>query len=118
MTDFAALLANAQLVEKPFTRAGYTGPIDPNIVTAVQMILDNDKPLFIPVSSEEEFEGLAEQFVAQARKVEKTASATKVWADKDKTKLKALKVSIGDKRGRKAKEETAVAETPAPAEAK
>lgn len=117
MSDFAALLANAQLVE-PTSRPVYDGPIDESIVAAVKMIIDNDRPILIPLDSLEKYDQLAEQFAAQARKLDKTASITKVWADpKEKTTLKGMKVNVGAKRGRNAA--PAADEVPAsPAEAK
>lgn len=119
MSDFAALLANAQLVDRTATRPLYDGPIDDSIVAAVKMILDNDRPIMIPLDSLEKFDQLAEQFAAQARKLDKTASITKVWADpKEKTILKGMKVNVGAKRGRGAAPAADEVPAAAPAESK
>jgi len=115
MSDFAALLAEAEFVDKD-ARTDYTGPIDPAVVSIVDTCVSGGKRATIPVPSLDVFDALAEQLAAQARKLDKTAHITKVWADDEKTVIQALRVGVGAKRGRTAAEKPA--NEAAPAESK
>lgn len=101
MSDFAALLESAKFEPKKVTPSEYTGPIDDAVVKLVDMLIANGERATIPVDGQETFDKYAVQIAAQARTRGKTAAIGKGFADKEKTELVSMRVSVGDKRGRK-----------------
>lgn len=105
---FADLFAAAEFEERVIkTAREWDGPILPQITAIVaQLVKTPDQAFKLPVTDLTVRDDLHAQFLAAARKLGKTAYVSD-RLNKDSGDLEGIRVSLGDKRGRK------TAETPA-----
>lgn len=100
--DFTAL-ENAEYVAKRDATAGrWEGEIPAQVTSATAKLVADGGALIVKVTDEDAFNKYRSVFIAAARVLDLSANVIRVYADKEKTQLSGARISVGEKRGRKA----------------
>lgn len=102
--DFSELEKGVYVAKREPNRSEWEGNIPAPVAAAVAKLVSDGGTLIVPLTSDADYDRYRSVFAAAARVINLSANVVRVYADKEKTKLTGARISVGEKRGRKATE--------------